>query len=150
MSPVIRHRAPLLPSPPLHRRPDPAIASVTKARGKDRQEPLYLFLQLRQALCPCIIDEPALRRSSGGILSSGPLWTEAPLGLRVVDLVHRLFLLKNNSISYKFHKFYTEAPVFCSNSKLALGFNFKTLYLFNRNSVLSDFCTKISVETNPI
>jgi hypothetical protein len=100
--PVARHRAPPLPSPSLHRRPHPAIASVTKACGKDRQDPLYLFLQPRRAPCPCIIDEPTLRRSSGGVLSLGPPWTKAPPGLRVVDPVHQLFLLKNNSISYKF------------------------------------------------
>jgi hypothetical protein len=41
-----------------------------------------------------------------------------------VDPVHRLFLLKNNSISYKFREFYTEAPVFGSNYKLAIGFRF--------------------------
>jgi hypothetical protein len=99
---VARHQAPPPQSPPLHRRLHPAIASVTKARGKNRQDPLYLFPQPRRAPCPCIIDEPALRRSSGGILSSGPPWTEAPPGLRVVDPVHQLFLLKNNSISYKF------------------------------------------------
>jgi hypothetical protein len=29
-------------------------------------------------------------------------------------------------------------------------YNFKTLYLFNRNSVLSDFCTKSFVATKPI
>jgi hypothetical protein len=101
-SPVARHRAPPLPSPPLHHWPHPAIGPVTKTCGKDRQDPLYLFLQPRRAPCPCIIDEPAFRRSSGGVLSSGPPWTEAPPGLRVVDPVHRLFLLKNNSISYKF------------------------------------------------
>jgi hypothetical protein len=44
-SPVTRHRAPPLSSPPLHRRPHPAIAPVTKACGEDRQDPLYLFLQ---------------------------------------------------------------------------------------------------------
>jgi hypothetical protein len=123
-SPVARHLAPPPPSPPLHRWPHPAIALVTKAHGKDRQDPLYLFLQPQRAPCPCIIDEPALRQSSGGVLSSGPLWTEAPPGLRVVDPVHRLVLLKNNSISYKFQEFYTEALVFCSNYKLALGFRF--------------------------
>jgi hypothetical protein len=42
-SPVVRQQAPLPPSPPLHRRPHPAIAPVTKARSKDRQDPLYLF-----------------------------------------------------------------------------------------------------------
>jgi hypothetical protein len=123
-SPVTRHLAPLPPSPPLHRRPHPAIALITKARGKDRQDPLYLFLQPQRAPCPCIIDEPALRWSSVGVLSSGPPWTEAPPGLWVVDPVHRLFLLKNNSISYKFWEFYTEAPMFCSNYKLAIGFRF--------------------------
>jgi hypothetical protein len=101
-SPITRHQAPPPPSPPLHRRPHPAIALITKARGKDRQDPLYLFLLPWRALCPCIIDEPTLWRSSGGVLSSGPPWTEAPPGLRVVDPVHWLFLLKNNSISYKF------------------------------------------------
>jgi hypothetical protein len=123
-SPVARRRAPPPPSPPLHCRPHPAIAPVTKVRGKDRQDPLYLFLQPRWAQCPCIVDEPALRRSSGGVLSSGPPWTEAPPGLRVVDPVHRLFLLKNNSISYKFWEFYTKPLVFCSNYKLALCFRF--------------------------
>jgi hypothetical protein len=39
-SPVARHRASPPPSPPLHRRPHPAIALVTKARGKDWQDPL--------------------------------------------------------------------------------------------------------------
>jgi hypothetical protein len=34
--PVARHRAPPPPSPPLHRRPHPAIDPVTNARGKDR------------------------------------------------------------------------------------------------------------------
>jgi hypothetical protein len=34
-SPVARHQAPTPPSPPLHRRPHPAFAPVTKARGKD-------------------------------------------------------------------------------------------------------------------
>jgi hypothetical protein len=121
---VARHRAPPPPSPPLHRRPHPAIAPVTKDRGKDWQDPLYLFLQPRWAPCPCTVDEPTLRWSSGGVLSSGPLWTEAPPVLWVVDPVHRLFLLKNNSISYKFWEFYTEAPVFYSNYKLALGFRF--------------------------
>jgi hypothetical protein len=42
-SPVARHRAPPPPSP-LHRRPHLAIALVTKARGKDQQDALYLFL----------------------------------------------------------------------------------------------------------
>jgi hypothetical protein len=42
-SPVVRHQAPLPPSPPLHSRPHPAIAPVTKAHSKDRQDPLYLF-----------------------------------------------------------------------------------------------------------
>jgi hypothetical protein len=132
---------------------------------KDRQDH-YLFLQPQRAPCPCIVDEPALWRSSGGVLSSGPPWTKAPPGLRVVDPVHRLFLLKKNSISYKFQEFYTKAPVFCSNYILALGFifylmsspvqlqsspyNFKTSYLFNRNSVLSDFCAKSFVATKPI
>jgi hypothetical protein len=46
-SPVTRHQAPLPPSPPLHHRPQPAIAPVTKARGEEWQDPLYLFLQLR-------------------------------------------------------------------------------------------------------
>jgi hypothetical protein len=124
MSPVGRHRAPPLSSPPLHCRPHPTIALVTKARGKDHQDPLYLFLQPWRALCPCIVDEPALRRSSGGILSSGPPWNKAPPGLRVVDPVHRLFLLKNSSISYKFQEFYTQAPVFYSNYKLGLSFRF--------------------------
>jgi hypothetical protein len=123
-SPIAQHWAPPPPSPPLHRRPHPAIALVTKARGKDRQDPLYLFLQSRRAPCPCIVDEPALRWSSGGVLSSGPPWTEASPGLWVVDPVHRLFLLKNKSISYKFWEFYTEAPVFYSNYKVALGFRF--------------------------
>jgi hypothetical protein len=123
-SPVARHWAPPPLSPPHHRRPHPAIALVTKAHGKDRQDPLYLFLQPQWAPCPCIIDEPALRWSSGGILFSGPPLTEAPPGLRVVDPVHRLLLIKNNSISYKFWEFYTENPVFCSNYKLALGFRF--------------------------
>jgi hypothetical protein len=56
--------------------------------------------------------------------------------------------------------------VFCSNSSLvsSLDFNqnlasvvlqfnpcnFKTLYLFNRNSVLSDFCAKSFIVTKPI
>jgi hypothetical protein len=40
---VARHRATPPQSPPLHRWPHPAIASVTKARGKNRQDPLYLF-----------------------------------------------------------------------------------------------------------
>jgi hypothetical protein len=56
--------------------------------------------------------------------------------------------------------------MFCSNSDLApsfifylisspiyLQFNpckFETLYLFNRNSVLSDFCAKSFIETKPI
>jgi hypothetical protein len=93
-SPVAWHRAPPPPSHPLHRRPHPTIAPVTKACGKDQQDPLYLFLQQRRAPCPCIIDEPALRWSSGGILSSGPPWTKVRPGLRVVDPVHRLFLLK--------------------------------------------------------
>jgi hypothetical protein len=96
------HRAPPPPSPPLHRWPHPTIAPVTKAHGEDRQDPLYLFLQSQQAPCLCIVDEPALRQSFGGVLSSGPPWTAAPPGLRVVEPVHRLFLLKNNSISYKF------------------------------------------------
>jgi hypothetical protein len=109
-SPVTQHWAPLPLSPPLHRRPHSAIAPVTKARGKDRQDPLYLFLQPRRAPCPCIIDEPTLRWSSSGVLSSGPPWTVAPPGLWVVDPVHRLFRLKNNSISYKFWEFYTKAP----------------------------------------
>jgi hypothetical protein len=100
-TPVAQHRAPP-PSSPLHRRPHPDIAPVTKARSKDRQDLLYLFLQLRRAPSPCIIDEPALRRSSGGVLSSGPLWTDVSLSLRVVDPVHWHFLFKNNSISYKF------------------------------------------------
>jgi hypothetical protein len=98
-------RIPSRPTP-LHRRClllfTAGLTWVTKARGEDRQDPLYLFLQPRRAPCPCIVDEPALRQNSGGVLSSGPPWTEAPPGLRVVDPVHRLFLLKNNSISYKF------------------------------------------------
>jgi hypothetical protein len=56
--------------------------------------------------------------------------------------------------------------VFCSNSSLVPSsdfnlnlvsavlqfnpYNFKTLYLFNHNSVLSDFCAKRFVVTNPI
>jgi hypothetical protein len=56
--------------------------------------------------------------------------------------------------------------VFCSNSDLGPSFvfylisnpyilqsspcNFKTLYLFNCNSVLSDFYTKSFIETKPI
>jgi hypothetical protein len=56
--------------------------------------------------------------------------------------------------------------MFCSNCKLApvsdsiqylapvylqsSPYNFKTLYLFNRNSVLSDFYAKRLVETKPI
>jgi hypothetical protein len=56
--------------------------------------------------------------------------------------------------------------VFCSNSDLGPGFvfylisspvnlqsspcNFKTRYLFNRNSILSDFCVKSFIATKPI
>jgi hypothetical protein len=40
---VARHRAPPPLSPPLHRQPHPAIASVTKARGKDGNIPSFFF-----------------------------------------------------------------------------------------------------------
>jgi hypothetical protein len=61
---------------------------------------------------------------------------------------------------------YTEAPQLFTNCNLAPYFdkdsnlspvdlhsspyNFKTSYLFNRNSVLSDFCIKILIVTKPI
>jgi hypothetical protein len=79
---------------------------------------------------------------------------------------HGFILRKNNSISRKFQEIYTEALSFWLNCNLALIFylylisshvnlqfnpyNFKTLYLFNRNSVLSDFYAKRFVATKPI
>jgi hypothetical protein len=108
-SPVARHWAPPLSSP-VHHQPHLAIAPVTKARGKDRQDPLYLFLQPWQAPCHCIVDEPALRRSSGGVLSSDPPWTEAPPDLRVVDPIHQLFLLKTILFPINYENFTLSPP----------------------------------------
>jgi hypothetical protein len=75
----------------------------------------------------------------------------APPGLPTRGLGPLSILLKNILFSVIFKEIYIEAPVFCSNYNIALSFgfylisnpwniqsspyNFKTLYLFNRNLV---------------
>jgi hypothetical protein len=96
----------------------------------------------------------------------GPYIVAIVVVYETVDPVQRIVNSKIIWFSVKDGEFYTEAIVVFINSDLALGFefylkstrkvfqsspcNFKTPYLFNRNSVLSDFCSKSFVATKPI
>jgi hypothetical protein len=107
--------------------------------------------------------------------SSGELWPRSARG-SMVDRKHRqstahglgppFFLCKNKSKSGLILQFCTKPPELVLNYILAPGlkrksvssseilhfslYSFKTIYLFNCNSILSDFCAKNFVVTKPI
>jgi hypothetical protein len=163
------HRASPPPYAPHHREPLLAIKPAREALGEAPHHPLSLFPLSWRASTPFNGRACSLwreRRPPWPPVHGGPIDRSRRRSPRDHEPRSWIFILKNNSNFCYIVETYTEAPVLDANSDLVLGFkvylisspvylqssprNFKTLYLFNRNSVLSDFCAKSFVVTKPI
>jgi hypothetical protein len=140
----------------IHLQPSSDIAPTTEAHGEDRQDLLSILMQPWQAPGYHSASELMLQRSSTAPLSDGPPWTECCPLHRLMNSVHSPFNTKIIQFPIKILESCIEAPKVVTNSHLTHGFvvylksspcNFKTLYLFNCNSILSDFCAKCFVAT---
>jgi hypothetical protein len=156
-------------------RPPPPILSITGTTPPLRYTTLTSMSSVESpSLSPSFRSKPprpgalvcSTPANSCRPLLVGPRWTRSPPVHRTIDPVYGFLYTKINPKSNKLCETYTEAPMFCSNYNLALSFrfyllsnpvnlqsspcNFKTLYLFNRNSVLRDFCAKSFIATKPI
>jgi hypothetical protein len=156
---VAQHRAPMPSFTPLRRLSPLAIETAVWDPGEDRHRPRSDLMLPWRLFAPRNGHEAELQRAPWPL---PPEVHRGPMATGARDWCTQLTSFsywKTIQYSCKFQKSCTEALGFSTNSDLAPVFTFylksspckfQTLYLFNRNSVLSDFCTKSFVATKHV